>query len=494
MNRTFLIGILLAFAGIVKVSAQTNEEENSLVYRGEVFATAASDHTPFWLVSNRYSLVPLETGNGYVRAGLFYNHTFGKGFRWEAGFDIAAITPRYRNVMVQQAYAELGYKSLLLTVGSKEQYNSLWNEQLSSGDLVLSTNARPIPEIKLSMPSYTVIPLTKGWLQLKGDFSVGRSFDNAYLESFVNNRQTYIKDVLWHHKSLYFNIKNTQNHFPLSLELGLQHGAQWGGTSTNPSIGKQPQSLSDFVRVVFGMSGGEGSTASDSINVLGNEYGSYDFRLSFTKSNWVAHAYHQHYFEDKSGTELKNGFDGLWGFQLDLPEFSWLQMIVVELLETRNQTGAFHFIDFDHKAHPGIGGGADNYYNNGGYPTGLSYFNRALGSPLITSPEYNKDGSLGFKNNRTRNLHFGLSGNLSTQVGYRLLFTSMEGWGTTYRPFLNKKEGLSGLCEITYQHPKLHGWVFTGMLSVDKGDYYTKGIGGGLRIMKRGILPINRKQ
>ena len=43
--------------------------------------------------------------------------------------------------------------------------------------MVLSPNARPIPEIKLSMPEFTIVPLTKGWMQVKGDFAVGKSFD-----------------------------------------------------------------------------------------------------------------------------------------------------------------------------------------------------------------------------------------------------------------------------------------------------------------------------
>jgi hypothetical protein len=140
-----------------------------------------------------------------------------------------------------------------------------------------------------------------------------------------------------------------------------------------------------------------------------------------------------------------------------------------------------------------MGGGADNYYNNGEYTTGVSYFNRAVGNPLLPSPEYNTDGSLGFKNTRTHHLHLGLSGHLFPQLGYRVLVTKMEGWGTHYAPFLEKKDGLSGLGELTYQHPRLPGWSFTGTLSADKGGFYTKGIGGGLRITKCGILPISRK-
>ena len=56
-----------------------------------------------------------------------------------------------------------------------------------------------------------------------------------------------------------------------------------------------------------------------------------------------------------------NNTDGLWGGQLDLPKFPWLRKVVVEYLVTRDQSGQFHFIDFDHDLHPGVGGGGDDY-------------------------------------------------------------------------------------------------------------------------------------
>ena len=48
---------------------------------------------------------------------------------------------------------------------------SLWDRNLSSGDMTQSANARPIPEINISMPEFTLVPLTKGWLQVRGDFA-----------------------------------------------------------------------------------------------------------------------------------------------------------------------------------------------------------------------------------------------------------------------------------------------------------------------------------
>lgn len=490
IKQLLYAGLLMGLSFAV-CAQEDGGPRNALSYRIDVFGSAATgDETPFWLVSNRHGIVPLDANNGYLNPGAFYRASFGKGFRFDAGLDLVATTSRYRNVYIQQLYAELGYRSLLLTIGSKERTNSLWDEALSSGDMVQSPNARPIPEINLSMPRFTVIPLTGGWLQVKGDFAVGRSFDNAYLEQYASEGQYYTKSVLWHHKSIFFRIKDTRNSFPLSLELGVRHWAQWGGTSTDPEMvnPKQPDSLKDFAKIVFAESGGENATASDKVNVLGNHYGSYDFRLAFTKEDWAVAAYYQHYYEDKSGMTMDNGTDGLWGLQVDLPKLPWLKRVVVEHLNTKDQSGPFHYIWYDHDKYPGHGGGRDDYYNNGEYKTGTSYFNRGIGSPLLLSPEYNKDGILEFWHNRVRAWHAGLEGSLSGQVDYRVLFTRTSSWGTAMAPTLNIKESTSALVEITYRHPRLEGWTFTGSLAGDAGSYVDEGIGFGLRVSKQGLL------
>lgn len=490
MKPVHLIIISFAVFGFsAAASAQQEAEEDATIYTAEAFGSAATGtNTPFWMASNRYGVVPLDAGNGFLRAAAFHNQHFGAGMSWGAGLDAVVTAPRQKNVFIQQLYAELGYKCLLLTAGSKQRYISLWDRTLSSGDMVESANARPIPEVNLSVPLFTPIPWTKGWAQFKGDFAVGKSMDKGYLESFANPERYYIKDVLWHHKSFFVQIKDSRGEFPFAFALGVRDVAQWGGTSTNPKIGEQPHSFKDFIRVVMGKSGGSDATESDQINVLGSHYGSYDFKLSYTPDNWAAHAYYQHYYNDKSGMVFDNGTDGLWGLQLDLPALPWLRKVVAEYLVTMNQSGPLHYLWFDHETHPGRGGGNDDYYNNGEYLTGLSYFNRGLGSPLIPAPEYNADGYLGFLNNRVRSWHFGAEGALSQQVSYRVLFTAMNGWGLSLRPFLEKKTGTSCLVDIAYTHPRLAGWVFTGSVAADTGTMIGRSAGFGLSVAKRGIL------
>lgn len=477
--------LLMAFSSVY-AQEKTEFESESTYYRLEAFGSVAKEkNTPFWMVSNRYGIVPLEAGNGYLQAGVFHNQNFGKGFRWNVGLDLVAVAPRYRNVFIQQVYAELGYKCVQLSIGSKENYTSLWDRKLSSGDMMASANARPIPEINFSIPKFTIIPLTKGWLQARGDFSVGRSFDSKYLKDFANANQIYIENVLWHHKSFFLKISDTQGVAPFSAIVGVRHGAQWGGTSTNSKIGKQPQSIKDFLRVIAGKEGGDGATASDKINVLGNHFGTFDLKFLYDTKDFSANVYWQHFFDDKSGIEYANVKDGLWGAEFQLHQFSWIRKVVVEYFDTRNQSGSFHNISYDR---PARGGGADNYYNNGEYTTGMSYFGRGLGSPLITSPAYNTDGQLKFENNRVTAYHLGVEGTLSTYVDYRVLFSVMNSWGTTYIPFLNNKQGISGIADINYHHPNLKGWEFKGSLAADARSLYGNNIGFSLSIVKKGIL------
>ena len=60
----------------------TEEVPDATTYRVEAFGSAATGkYTPFWMVSNQYGVVPLEAGNGYMRAGAFHHQSFGKGDR-----------------------------------------------------------------------------------------------------------------------------------------------------------------------------------------------------------------------------------------------------------------------------------------------------------------------------------------------------------------------------------------------------------------------------
>ena len=469
--------------------AQDALTENFTFYYLETFGSASTNgQTPFWMVSNQQGVVPIDNNNGYLQAGIFNRQIIGKKIHWDTELNIVYSTPRYRHAYIQHLYTEAAYKWIHLSIGSNNKYgfyNSLTNPRLSSGNLARSLNARPIPEINLFIPTFVTIPKTKEWLQVKGHFAVGRSFDSDYIKSFINNQEEHVENVLWHHKSLTFRVKDTKNDFPLSATLGIHHTAQWGGTSTNPELGKQPQTLKDFIRIILGKPGGEDASHSAIENVLGAHYGVYDFGLGFEEKDWSISTYYQHLFNDKSGMEFRNKGDGLKGIQVNLNKIPWLQAIVIEHLSTLNQSGPFHFIEFDHQKYPGSGGGADNYYNNGEYTTGASHFNRSLGSPLLLSPEYNTNGELGFRHNRIRAWHLGAEGNVSSQIAYRILLSNMESYGTAYKPTLKKLTATSFTTDLHYLR---ESWRFSASIATDIGSLFGDHVGFSLSIAKQGFL------
>ena len=492
MKRLIPYYIILS-AFIFSVHAQ--EEINHLNYHVGAFgAVSTQDQTPFWMVNNQYGVVPLAANNGYLRTKMGYHHFFNSDWSWVTKVDLVAVTPRYRNVYVQQLYTELAYKGVRLSIGSHESgkyLQTVTDPFLSSGDLGIATNARPIPEINLYSPDFILLPWTGGWLQGKANFAVGRSFDTDYLDSFIGQNQYYIQDLLWHHKSLYVRIKNTKNNLPFSFIVGIRHTAQWGGYATNPLLnGQQPHTLKDFLRVVLGQQGDENASISDQINMLGSHYGVYDFRIGFEKKDYAVYGYYQHVFSDASSMEFNNALDGLKGIQVDIPKFPWLKKIVFEHLNTLNQSGPFHFIEFDHDKYPGYGGGADNYYNNGEYTTGFSYFNRSLGSPFLISPEYNKNGQLGFRHNRIQAWYLGAEGVICRNFSWRLRLSNMESLGTPYAPTLKKLTATSFITDISYYRKD---WTISTSIAADNGPLLANHWGFSISVARQGISVMTRK-
>ena len=452
------------------------------------------------MVSNQNGVVPIGANNGFARTDIGYRHQLGNDLSWTTKVEVIAVTPRYRNVYVQQIYTELAYRGVRLSIGSHETgkyMQTVTDHSLSSGDLGVSVNARPIPEINLYSPDFISLPWTGGWLQAKANFAVGRSFDTDYLNSFINDKDFYIQNLRWHHKSLYLQIKDTKNNSPLSFIAGMRHAVQWGGEATDLKIkGQQPDSFKDFLRIVFGQSGGSGATLSDQINALGAHYGTYDARLSYEKNNQAVRLYYQHIFGDASGMEFYNALDGLKGLQIETSKLPWLKKIVFEHLYTLNQSGPFHFIEYDHDKYPGYGGGGDNYYNNQEYTTGFSYFNRSLGTPFLISPEYNKGGAvtlignktqLGFKHTRIQAWYIGTEGALASHISYRLRLSTMESFGVPYAPTFQKLTGTSFKTDFIYSHKD---WTFTTSIAADKGTLLGDRVGIGFSIAKRGMIVI----
>ncbi|GBU07467.1 hypothetical protein AwDysgo_07980 [Bacteroidales bacterium] len=473
------------------VCSQVLFSQSALDYKIETFGSAATkNQTPFWILSNNYGVVPMQSANTYMRAGTKFLHNSDKGFTYKAGVDLVGSSNELSHLFLQQLYGEVEFKSLVLTAGIKETYNSMLDKELSSGDLNYSSNARPIPELRLSVPKFTTIPYTKGFFKFRGDFAVGKSSDNYYTLKSKNDVDDYALDVLWHHKSLFLLLEDPEQKNPFSITLGVDHGAQWGGWITWDDKGKMSESFSDFLRIMMVKEGGADAFLGDQINVLGNHQGTMNFKLDYKYKSLILGAYKQHYFDDKSGVEYANWRDGIWGLELRLQDKKIINKIVGEFINTTHQSGPFHFLN---AGRPGRGGGNDDYYNHDYYKSGWSHWGRSLGSPLITSPEYNDDGILFFKNNRIKSWHLGLQGSLNQVFSYRILATQTQSWGKMNLPFLEKKDQFSSLLECIYENnEKYRGWKLQLQLALDQGALYGDNFACSLKISRAGSLLKNR--
>jgi hypothetical protein len=484
--------------------------QNTSAYRAESFASTASGaHTPFWTVNHTWGVTALEANNFHLRGALFHEQTLNKDWAFDAGIDIVAGNhSSYGAAWLQQLYIRLKWKALRLDIGSAEDYLSFLNPQLSSGDFIHSNNARPIPQIRGSLPDFILIPHTQGNMYVKADFSIGRYMDGDWQSERAHaTAHNYTRNVLSHSKSLYFRWGNTEKGNRQQFIFGLAHKAKWGGIlvqehASQPSVlvsFHQPADLDAFLRMVIAKEGTSQSSLTDQAFVSGSHWGAYLFKYEYQlKNKQSIHAYIQHLFEDGTGMVFQNNPDNLYGLEWRSPRKTWLSGVIFEFIYTKRQTGPIHLGDIlGHDQNLGniIKGGNDNYYNNVDYVQGPSNFGKSEGTPLFLSPEYNTDGAVNFKGSRIQAFHWGVDGYLCPALQYRLLLTVGKNWGRYYLPFTYVHKGLASHVEFLYTFPKDETWQLRFQTGYDNGDSFGgKTLGAGITLIKRGILPIGNER
>ncbi len=505
--RTHRLLILLALATATAARGQ-------MVFKTEAQLTASDgDNTPLWLNANRYGLSSLETTNGYLRAGLFRDLEQDSARSWKRGFgaDVALATGFSSTLVVQQAYAEVGWRKGLLTLGAKEQPMELKNQELSSGPQTLGINARPVPGIRLALPDYWNVPFSKGWLGLKGHLFYGVTTDDSWQRDFSHLQSRYTKHTMLHTKAGYLRLGREAK--PFTVELGLEMGSQFSGTSfipgnTETMVIKNQSGLSGIVSALI-------PSGSDAIekdfgsyrNKEGNHVGSWVVRANYEQPGWGVSLYADHFFEDQSQLFLLD-YDGygtgedwdrwehfgwfvydlrdmLVGAELRLKHCKWLQSVVAEYLYTKYQSGpVYHdhtMVISDHI------GGIDDYYNHYVF-TGWQHWGQVMGNPLYRSPLYNDNGMINVLNNRFWAWHLGMSGTPAEGLHYRLLATWQKGFGTYHHPLVEPQNNVSLMAEARYAFPKdskLEGWSLKGAVALDRGELLGDNAGMQLTIGKQ---------
>ena len=252
-------------------------------------------------------------------------------------------------------------------------FSNYLNDELSSGHMLISHNAAPIPKIGL-VTSQKIKKLEK------------IDFDFGIAHGFFEKNDLYSKAPLLHEKFLYMNIR--KNNYQVSI--GFVHEAMWGGSTAG---GDQPNTLKDFLKVLTAEDGPD--EGGPHANAIGNHLGMTELFFQKNNNNQILKLYYQHFFEDTSGLRFRNEIDGLWGVELKnyIPETT----ILFEYLDTTHQDMNPPYVD-------------DNYYNHGIYSMGWSYKDYTLGNPFINH----------LKVEPTEVFHIGISGKFLFNYQYKI--------------------------------------------------------------------------
>lgn len=463
-------------------SYQSINKDSSSLFKGLKYKIESAanvgngEHSPLWLNANKQGLSSINKNNAYVAAGIF-KPMDSKKFAYSYGLELAGAHNFTSDIIVQQAYLDLKYRNIQLSIGSKERDGEFVNQKLSSGGLSFSGNARPIPQIRVELPEYITVPYTNSWLAVRGYIAYGWFTDGSWQKKFAGEKGNYTSGVLYHSKAAYFKIKNPKDS-SWQFECGMEMYGQFGGTRHN-SDGtkyKMQEGVGDYLKAFIPMHGGDKSPGGDQANIEGNMLGSYHLSFNYKIKDWEIHPYYEHYFEDQSMMWGKYPWkDGLIGLEVTFPKNKFVSKVVMEYLGSMDQSGPLYVKDKDGNEHLRIAGG-DDYYNNWLYLS-WAHYGMAIGNPLFMSPIYNKDGSMMFQSTRMTARHIGISGDPTSEWSYRVLMSYTRNWGrynhlftTTSGAYPSVKTDTSTLFELTFSPHKLSGWSFVASAATDRGD------------------------
>lgn len=463
---------------------------DSVSFQVESQYTLSGRHTPIYLNANKFGLSSVKGNNGYLRAGIFGEKQLDNSRKWflSYGADLAVARNFTSPFVVQQLYADVCYKWLTLSVGSKEHSANLKNHWLSTGSQTLGVNARPIPQLRIEVPDYQRID-RKNWFALRGHLSYGTMTDGSWQHHYAGSKGfTYTDKALFHSKSGFIRLGNEQK-FPLVLEAGLEMATIFGADSHNfsnefPHI-QMKRNAKAFLQAFF-MSGSDVTDAGYD-NAAGNTLGSWLLSISYKGKGWQARAYADHFFDDHSQLFFEYWWkDALLGIEIQLPDNKVIGSLVYEHIRTKDQTGPIYH---DHtESVPDQISGRDSYYNHLQLQGGWQHWGQAIGNPLFKSFLYDEVGRLYFKNNRFVANHFAISGSPAKGVDYRILYTYSRNWGTYDEPYSMVLPGHSFLAEVKLSSNKWKGWSASAAFALDRGQHTGRQTGLQLTLRKAGCL------
>jgi hypothetical protein len=456
---------------------------------------ASSANIPFFLRANQNGTIPLSGSFSSLRLATVKDYQTQtdtlphqkKRLDWGVGIKgIATISApslyKIPTFLLPEAYLKIKWGKVELLAGKRQEVVGLGDTLLTSGFVVWSGNALPIPKIQIHTPDFVELGFTKKLLAFRAGYAHGW-FANSYI------RGSYL-----HQKYLYVRLGKPG--WRVRVVAGLNHQVQWGGhadylVGTPLAVnGHLPTSFQDYLSLITGRYPealqNDRFTDFDGTNRIGNHIGSYDIAIEWRQSdqNWLL--YHQHVYEDASGLALQNVPDGLTGLRFQKTKLSsakfQLKRWVLEWLQTTNQSGD----TFDQTARYQ---GADNYFNHSQYREGWTYQGRTIGTPFIApytelAPDVANLGGSFFPNNRLTAWYTALEAAFYKGPTIQTRLAYSRNLGTFSKPYPHPFDQFSASVAVRWAVLPVKGLAITVAGAVDQGTLLTRSAGSWISLQK----------
>lgn len=467
--RVYLTFIILTLS-FTKLVAQEKTDIVPNFHLSLTTAVSSGEDLPFWMTSNQNGFYTMHNSSYMLfQAGLSRSLERDTLKKWGYTYGATMVYGYAENSDFHPNEYWLGFRfhKLILKAGAQSDPILYGGLSSTNGNMYRSRNARPVPGLSLSTNGYIPFLFAKSWF----------SWRFLYEEGILKDKQ-FVTDAHLHHKNLHFRAALSPS---LSLSLGLEHYVFWGGVSAK--YGQLPE-WSQYLRYISGFAGGAGATLNDQMNTSGNQLGCYNLELKKDWKNAITTFYWNHPFEDRSGMELDNLRDGIWGIHLATKKrTAVITDIVYEYMYTVNQSGSMYMKPAPTPENPDkvTGRGRDNYFNHTGYTSGYTHYQCMMGTPLFI-PEIGPDGiSKGFTSTRMWMHHIGIGGTFGDGFFWKSLTTWSRNYGTFSNIYPKPLDEFSFLAECKYNGEKLPFAIKAGIAG-DYGKRFEQRVGGYLGI------------
>ncbi len=406
----------------------------------------STENQPLWLWANHDGKI--RYGNRFLNltdigfSGLNYSKDSTSFLI--AGTDlVAGLGDRTQYLQANEIFAGINLKNWEIKGGLWVNEMQLGGLSTSNGNIAQSRNARPHPRISFRVSDYKPLPWIGKRLLFKGEYEEGWLNDNRY-----------VKNTHLHHKSLYLKLKINKN---FDLQGGLEHFVMWGGTSQNSTVGKMPDDFNAYLKYITGQSGDSKFPTTDQRNVAGNQFGTYQARITYRFTEWEVMLNLSHPFDDLSGMNWRNWTDNLISIYLTSKDRDRLITdFIYEFTDTHNQSARSDTLYYWHEgSQTWRKEEYDDYFNHGIYRSGATYQQMAMVSPLFFPVIINNGISYGFESTRFFAHHIGAKGKLNPELAWKGMATFIQHLGTYQNRFTPRKEQLSCYFQIMYISSKL---------------------------------------